>query len=183
MAAIAETKKDIDYYMDLDYEVKIERDPNGEYFATVPDLPGCMATAESESAARVAIEDAKYGWFKVALESNVEIKEPPVERRYSGRILFRTSPVTHMNLVEEARENRLTLNAYLNMLLMQNRCLLAMKEIKGHSKDKELDLVAFDLTITRHWDEVRLSGFGPVSIKTSEEVLGVSDKPRLQAVW
>ena len=71
--------KGVVYYMELDYEVNIEPTPEGDYFATIPDLPGCMATAETRDAARVAIEEAKCGWFEVALKSNVEIKEPPIE--------------------------------------------------------------------------------------------------------
>lgn len=122
--------KDVDYYMELNYEVNIEPTPEGEYFATVPDLPGCMATAKTRDSARVSIEEAKYGWFKVALNSNVEIKEPPIERQYSGRILFRTSPAIHRFLVEESKRSGFTLNTYLNVLLTQNRCLLDRQAIE-----------------------------------------------------
>ncbi len=123
-------KKDTDYYMELDYEVAIDETPDGEYFATIPDLPGCMATAETFEEARAEIEEAKYGWLEAALKSNVEIKEPPIERQYSGRILFRTSPAIHRFLVEESKRSGLTLNTYLNVLLMQNRCLLDRQSIE-----------------------------------------------------
>ncbi|MCG2795924.1 MAG: type II toxin-antitoxin system HicB family antitoxin [Actinomycetia bacterium] len=129
-------KKDIDYYMELDYEVVIDATPDGEYFATIPDLPGCMATAETLEEARVEIEEAKYGWLEAALKSDVDIREPPAERRFSGRILFRTSPAIHGFLIEESKRSGLTLNTYLNVLLTQNRCLLdrqSIEEMKSRS--------------------------------------------------
>jgi predicted RNase H-like HicB family nuclease len=132
--------KDVDYYMGLNYEVVIEKTPDGEYFATVPDLPGCMATAETQDEARAAIEEAKYGWFEAALDSGVEIKEPPPERQYSGRILLRTSPRIHMYLVQEATELGLGLNNYINLLVTQNRCLLDRHSIERRIRKKEYSL-------------------------------------------
>ncbi|MBU1671513.1 MAG: type II toxin-antitoxin system HicB family antitoxin [Actinobacteria bacterium] len=122
--------KDLDYYMSLPYEVVVERDENGEYFATIPDLPGCMATEPSEGEVRASIEEAKLGWLMATLESGVEIKEPPADRQYSGRILLRTSPEIHRFLVEEAKGYGLTLNTYLNILITQNRCLLDLESIE-----------------------------------------------------
>jgi len=123
-------KKDIDYYMSLPYEVVVERTADGEYFATIPDLPGCMATEQTEAEARAGIEEARLSWLTATLENGVEIKEPPPKRRYSGRILLRTSPDIHRFLVDEATGYGLTLNAYLNILITQNRCLLDRESIE-----------------------------------------------------
>jgi antitoxin HicB len=123
-------KKDLDYYMSLPYDVVVERAEDGEYFATIPDLPGCMATEATEAEVRASIEEAKLGWLMATLESGVEIKEPPEDRQYSGRILLRTSPEIHRFLVKEAAAYGLTLNSYLNILVTQNRCLLDRDSIE-----------------------------------------------------
>ena len=54
-------KKDLDYYMALPCEVVVQRLPGCEYFATIPDLPGCMATEKTEAEARTSIDEAKPG--------------------------------------------------------------------------------------------------------------------------
>jgi len=127
---MVDMNKDLDYYMSLPYEVVVERAEDGEYFATIPELPGCMATEPSEGEVRAGIEEAKLSWLTAALESGIEITEPPEDRKYSGRILLRTSPEIHRFLVEEAADYGLTLNAYLNILITQNRCLLDRKAME-----------------------------------------------------
>ena len=114
-------KKDLDYYMGLNYEVKIKRDVNGEFFATIEDMPGCMATAPTREGGLAAIEEAKLGWLKAALRSGVIINEPERESRYSGKILVRTHPDLHRALVKDAEEAGVSLNLYLNILITQNR--------------------------------------------------------------
>ncbi len=130
-------KKDLDYFMGLNYEVKIKGDDNGEFFTTVEDLPGCMTTAPSQEEALAAIEEAKLRWLKAALKSGVQINEPIRESKYSGKILVRTHPDLHRALVKEADEAGVSLNLYLNILIMQNRRIMTGKiEKPAKSGDK-----------------------------------------------
>lgn len=119
-------KKDLDYYMSLNYEVHIKKTEEGEYFATIEDLPGCMATAATKEDALAAIEEAKLGWLGAALKSRVSIKEPEAKYSYSGKILVRTHPDLHRVLVMEAEAAGISLNLYLNLLLMQNRSIMEL---------------------------------------------------------
>jgi antitoxin HicB len=128
--------KDLEYYLELNYKPVIEETPTGEFFATIPELPGCMATSETRDQVLAAIEDAKLGWLKAALDSEITIREPERDKAYSGRILFRTSPIIHGRLIEEAKNLGLRLNTYLNMLVIQNRCLFDMTMIQTQIKKR-----------------------------------------------
>lgn len=69
-------KKDLIYYMNLPYEVKIEKANEGGYVASVPLLKGCITQAETKEALEKMILDAKVCWIKAALDESVEIPEP-----------------------------------------------------------------------------------------------------------
>ncbi len=71
--------KDLDYYMSLDYELKlIEDDEEGGFTAYYPDLPGCITCGDTLECTLENAEDAKRVWLMATLEDGMEIKEPAV---------------------------------------------------------------------------------------------------------
>ena len=63
----------------LDYRIVIEplsEEDGGGYFATVPDLPGCMSDGETPEEAIVNVQDAILCWIEAAGELGREVPRP-----------------------------------------------------------------------------------------------------------
>jgi predicted RNase H-like HicB family nuclease len=63
----------------LDYRVVIEplsAEDGGGYFATVPDLPGCMSDGETPEEAIVNVQDAIRCWIEAAIDLGREVPLP-----------------------------------------------------------------------------------------------------------
>ncbi len=59
--------KGLEYYMKLDYEIKIRKlaeDEGGGWFAQIPLLPCCMSDGETVEECLANLEDARIGWIK-----------------------------------------------------------------------------------------------------------------------
>lgn len=74
------TTKGVEYYMALSYSILlIPPDPDHEddtWFAEVPELKGCMTSADTREEVLVMIEDAKRTWIEGSLEYGDPIPEP-----------------------------------------------------------------------------------------------------------
>ena len=65
--------------MKLEYAIRIERlseDDGGGYFATVPDLPGCMSDGEIPEEALKNVQEAIASWIEAAKEWKQDIPKP-----------------------------------------------------------------------------------------------------------
>ena len=65
--------------MKLEYAIRIERlseDDGGGYFATVPDLPGCMSDGETPEEALKNVQEAIASWIEAAKEWKQDIPKP-----------------------------------------------------------------------------------------------------------
>jgi predicted RNase H-like HicB family nuclease len=63
----------------LRYPVLIEplsEEDGGGFFATVPDLPGCMSDGETPEEALVNVQDAILAWIEAATDMGQPIPEP-----------------------------------------------------------------------------------------------------------
>jgi len=113
-------KKDLSYYMKLDYPFTLSKDSDDEkvYFvAEITDLPGCGAQGETIEKALKSLEEAKKLWIEVSLEKGLEIPEPVSEVDFSGKYLLRIPPKLHMLLTQSAKKEGLSLNQYLRKTL------------------------------------------------------------------
>src|SRR6266404_9378345 len=91
----------LEHYLSLNYRIEIERDEEGDYVATVPLLPGCIADGETVEEAAARIEEAKAEWLAARLEANLPVPAPQTE--FSGRWLVRTTPTLHRKIAECAQ--------------------------------------------------------------------------------
>jgi antitoxin HicB len=76
--------KNINHYMGLHYRTAVFFE-DGQYFAEIEDLPGCMADGETVSQALENLEIAKRLWIESRMEAEQEIAEPrpgPATRQY-----------------------------------------------------------------------------------------------------
>ena len=137
-------RKDIDklveYYMSLPYKIEIIPDPDGGYVAEVKELKGCITQGDTIEELFEMIEDAKRSWLEVAIEDGIEIPLPEVmeEEKYSGRILLRLPKYLHKKLAESAKEEGMSINAYIVSLLSErNAERKILRELEKLLDEKE----------------------------------------------
>ncbi|MCX8055826.1 MAG: type II toxin-antitoxin system HicB family antitoxin, partial [Ignavibacteria bacterium] len=117
-------KKDLNYYMKLNYPIeiiKIPDDEGGGFEASIPLLGRnvFLADGETPDEAIKNLENVKYEWFKTYLDRGTPILEPKTEEEeeYSGRFVVRVPKELHRFLVKRAEENQVSLNNYIQYLL------------------------------------------------------------------
>ena len=107
--------KNKDYYMDLNYELKIRKlteDDGGGWFAEIPQLPGCMSDGETIEEAIKNLNDAKETWIETSLELGRLIPEPTPDS-FSGQLRVRMPKSLHKALAEKAKEEEVSLNQFI----------------------------------------------------------------------
>jgi predicted RNase H-like HicB family nuclease len=130
-------KRDLRYYLSLEYPIQIVREPEG-VFAFHPDLDGCAAQGETVDEAITNLDAARRLWLKVRLEDGLPIEEPVREEECSGRISLRMPPSLHAELGRLGRRQKISLNQLLNNILaeyvggsrMQQQVLEIVSELK-----------------------------------------------------
>lgn len=104
--------KDLNYYLNLNYEIKIRElseDEGGGWFAEIPLLPGCMSDGKTVEEAIKSLNDAKKGWIETCLELSRTVPEPTAEE-FSGQLRVRMPKSLHRILSEKAKEENVSLN-------------------------------------------------------------------------
>jgi len=115
-------KKTLEYYLKLPYRVEIYPEEDGDgYTAKIPDLPGCMTSADTLDELWAMVEEAKELWLEVALEDGDYIPEPPLVeiQKYSGKFVVRLPSSLHRQLVNRAKLENTSLNQLVVMLLSE----------------------------------------------------------------
>lgn len=105
--------KDFEYYVNLDYEIKIRKlseEEGGGWFAQIPLLPGCMSDGETPEEALKNLEDAKRGWIETNMELGRAIPEPSLADDFSGQLRVRMPKSLHRTLSEQAKAENISLN-------------------------------------------------------------------------
>ena len=111
--------KNLEYYLNLDYEIKLRKlheDEGGGWMAEIPNLPGCMSDGETPEEAIDNLDDAKKSWIETCLELGRPVPEP-VTDEFSGQLRIRIPKTLHRTLAERAKEEKVSLNQYINYQL------------------------------------------------------------------
>jgi predicted RNase H-like HicB family nuclease len=106
-------EKKLEYYLNLPYKIEILPEPDeGGYTAVVPDLPGCMTSAQSLEQLSHRIQEAKQLWLETALSEKDYIPEPlPTEiDEPSGKFMVRMPRSLHGQLSARAEIEGVSLN-------------------------------------------------------------------------
>jgi len=114
--------KTIEYYRNLPFKVDIYPEEDGSgYTATIPDLPGCISSADSIDDLWESLSEAKMLWLEVAIEEGDHIPEPsPIdEEEYSGRFVARLPRSLHRELALRASRENTSLNQLVVMMLSE----------------------------------------------------------------
>ncbi|MGE4274331.1 MAG: toxin-antitoxin system HicB family antitoxin [Desulfitobacterium sp.] len=104
--------KDLEYYLNLEYEMKLKKlsqEEGGGWFAEIPLLPGCMSDGESLEEAVENLGNAKREWIEASLELGRVIPEPTTDE-FSGQLRVRMPKSLHRTLSQMAKDESVSLN-------------------------------------------------------------------------
>lgn len=117
-------KKNLDYYLSLNYPVEVIQipiDEGGGYSACIPLLGrnAFIADGEALDEALSNLQSLKEESFKRMIENGIPIPEPvqEIEENYSGKFLTRVPKELHRILVQRAKQNNSSLNQYLQYII------------------------------------------------------------------
>ena len=113
-------EKGVSYYLSLPYTIELAPDPDGGWFVSIKELPGCMSQGDTQEEALTMIRDAQEGWLAVALEDGLSIPEPRRLDNYSGKFVVRLPRSLHRDLVRVAESEGVSLNQYVNAALARS---------------------------------------------------------------
>jgi len=110
-------KKNKDF-LKMNYRIEVVKDEIEEgYILSIPELKGCITTAETIEEGMIMIEDAKREWIKAAVEEGIKVPEPIDSNRYSGQFKLRMPKSLHKELMERAKKEGTSMNQYCVYLL------------------------------------------------------------------
>src|SRR5437016_2242734 len=92
----------------------------GGYLIEFPDLPGCMSDGETIDEAMENGKDAIQAWIEAAKEMNRPIPNPGELESQSGKWVQRVPKSIHLRLVNRAREQGVSLNTLVIMMLSES---------------------------------------------------------------
>jgi len=169
-------KKDLSYYLNLEYPITITKDidEGKTYFvAEIPDLPGCGAQGESIEEAIRNLEEAKNLWIEISFEKGYNIPEPVTEDEFSGKFLLRIPPKLHMRLTLEAKKEGVSLNQYIKRKLEKDLTLEPIeKELKEiREKINELARGKIVISSTQFEEDVQPATLNDANLDSMLETL------------
>ena len=109
-------KKNLNYYLTLDYTVRLKKNADGTYFAEIEELPGCMTEGDTDEEALKMLDDAKRAWLEVSLKRKIQIPEPTSDE-FSGKLNVRLPRFLHRKLTYQAKQEGVSLNTLINTTL------------------------------------------------------------------
>jgi len=121
-----DVKKMLDYYLKLNYKteiIPIPKKEGGGFEASIPQLGRYAFVGQGETP-QEALEDlheTKKEYFEEFIEKGIKIPEPEEEKKeFRGEVLVRMPKFVHKELYMAAKENGISLNQYINILLTKN---------------------------------------------------------------
>jgi predicted RNase H-like HicB family nuclease len=100
------TKKDIKYYMNLNWSYTIEQETHKGlhyYIIRVNELPGVCTDATTVEEGMKEIKDVIAGVVKLYLKNKEPVPEPIKKEQFKGQIAYRTSSSRHYHVAKVAK--------------------------------------------------------------------------------
>ena len=98
----------------------LTKEDGGGYLIEFPDLPGCMSDGETINEAIKSGNDAVQSWKEAAKKEGRPIPRPGELQAQSGKWVQRVPKSIHFRLVSRAREEGVSLNTLVIMMLSQS---------------------------------------------------------------
>jgi predicted RNase H-like HicB family nuclease len=109
--------KDAENFMNKNYRVALQYDPDGYWIAEHPELPGCIADGETAQEALSSLDISRELWIESCLATGHEVPEPQEAPQYSGRFVLRIPKSLHRDLANEAEAEGVSLNSFVSNVL------------------------------------------------------------------
>ena len=109
----------------------------GGYFIEFPDLPGCMSDGETVDEAIENGQGAIQAWIEAAKEMNRPIPKPGELENQSGKWVQRVPKSIHLRLATRAKEEGVSLNTLVIMMLSESLAGETHKLIKHYRNPKK----------------------------------------------
>jgi predicted RNase H-like HicB family nuclease len=114
-----ETKKDLKYYLSLNWSYTIEEDSHkGKKFfiIRVNEIPGVCTDATTVEKGMKNIKEALEGAIELYLEQGESIPEPINREEFKGKISYRTTSERHYHLAKVAQQRCISMNKALDII-------------------------------------------------------------------
>lgn len=129
-------KKDLNYYLTLNYPIEITKIPDDEgggYSACIPLLGrnAFLSDGETIDEAIKNLENIKEENFSRMLDKEIPIPEPQEQREeeFSGKFLVRVPKELHRELVRNSNKNGISLNQYVQYIITKGISFSSFEEI------------------------------------------------------
>jgi len=96
-----------------EYVFQARVDEDGDYYVSIPRLPGCVAAGESIDEAAENLREAFADWTAHVEASGTAIPAPINEADYSGKVVLRMPKWLHAGVAARAEEAGVSLNTLL----------------------------------------------------------------------
>lgn len=105
-------------YIDYPFTIRhLSKNEGGGYLIEYPDLPGCMSDGETIDEAIENGKDAVACWIAAAKKAKRHIPFPGDFEKQSGKWVQRVPKSIHLQLVEKAEEEGVSLNTLVVSIL------------------------------------------------------------------
>lgn len=114
------TKKDLRYYMNLNWSFTIEQETHkGKhyYIIRVNELPGVCTDAKTVEEGMKDIQEAIGGAIRLYLKNKEPIPEPIKKEQFKGNIAYRTTSERHFYVAKAAKEMHKSISKTLDDLI------------------------------------------------------------------
>lgn len=114
------TKKDLNYYLNLNWSYTIEQETHkGKHYfiIRVNELPGVCTDAETIEEGMRDIRDAIHAAVKLYLKNKEPIPEPIKKEDFKGNIAYRTTRERHYHIAKVAKEMHRSISKTIDELI------------------------------------------------------------------
>ena len=117
MAGIKSSKQVSEYPFIIRH---LSNEEGGGYLIEFPDLPGCMSDGETIDEAILNGHDVIQAWIEAAKKTGRAIPIPGELESQSGKWVQRVPKSIHLRLVNRAKEENVSLNTLVIMMLSES---------------------------------------------------------------
>lgn len=117
MTSQLETQTSLEELLARQYTFHVIASEDGGYVILYPDLPGCMSQVDSVDEIPEVAEEIRILWLETAHQLGHPVSPPSYPEEYSGKFNVRLPRSLHRELAEAAKEEGVSLNQYVTMLL------------------------------------------------------------------
>jgi len=153
---------DIANYMNLPYAIILRPDEEGDFIASVQELPGCIAHGANEREAIENLRVVQEAWIRECVETGKPIPQPEQDEELpSGKWVQRVPRTLHKRLTEMAAREEVSLNQLVTSMLSESVATRSVMEIFKENLGSSMHGAWYpEASISDPWDNLARSASG-----------------------